>query len=96
MQIDTLTLFFKLAVLLIYGGICIMGLIFGFALDVYRKINELLNLEFFSRQIVNPLDIHFTTIDDWLAVHNKIVGPLLAALALIDIIGLFNIIDTFA
>jgi hypothetical protein len=93
MVIDTFVFLYKFTVAAIYGSICILSLVFTFDLDAYLRINELLNLEFLSHQIINPLATRITTIDDWLISHNIMVGPILTLLSLADIVLLYRLLD---
>jgi len=82
-------------IFLIYGTICIISLIFTFSLDTYNNIDEKLNLEILSTQVVTVLDTNINFLEIWIMNHNKIVGPLLTALSLIDMKLFFNIIRDF-
>ena len=80
---------------MIYGTICIISLIFTLSLDTYNNIDEKLNLEILSTQVVTVLDTNINFLEIWIMNHNKIVGPLLTALSLIDMKLFFNIIRDF-
>lgn len=82
-------------IFLIYGTICIISLIFTFSLDTYNNIDEKLNLEILSTQVVTVLDTNINFLEIWIMNHNKLVGPLLTALSLIDMKLFFNIIRDF-
>jgi len=82
-------------IFLIYGTICIISLIFTLSLDTYNNIDEKLNLEILSTQVVTVLDTNINFLEIWIMNHNKIVGPLLTALSLIDMKLFFNIIRDF-
>jgi hypothetical protein len=83
MQLDTLlnyTVFFT------YGAACMLSIIFTFSLESYRKISEKLNLDVFQGPtIVGILERDIDWLDNWLVRHNKIVGPLLILLSIVDL-----------
>lgn len=82
-------------VFFIYGFICIINLIFTFSLPLYRKIEEILNLEIFKSTSLKPWEININRFDILLKRHNIIAGPLLIILAIIDIRLWFDIIWFF-
>jgi len=79
-------------IFLVYGTICVISLIFTFSLETYNKIDEKLNLEIFSSHIVTILDTNINFIEVWIMNHNRIFGPLLTILSLIDLKLFFDII----
>lgn len=82
-------------VFFIYGAICIICVIFTFAFETYYKINNTFNLIVFNFPIfITVLDrIYIDCLDVWMERHNKIVGPFLIALSLIEMQSGFNIIN---
>jgi len=80
------------SIFLIYGTICVISLIFTFSLETYNMIDEKLNLEIFSSHIVTILDTNINFIEVWIMNHNRVVGPLLTILSLIDLKLFFDII----
>ena len=55
-------------------------------------IDEKLNLEIFSSHIVTILDTNINFMEVWIMNHNRVVGPLLTILSLIDLKLFFDII----
>jgi len=90
---DTLTILLTGLIFLLYGGICGVGLIFTFALNLYHKLDAVLDFNIIRPKILTPLERNAYLIDDWLISHNKVVGPLLTLLGLIDLKLSFNIIN---
>jgi hypothetical protein len=94
-EFDFLIFFGQFVVLLIYGAIFIVSIIFTFFINTYNRIDEFLSSGFIMPKIMNPLERNIDLFDDWLVTHNKIIGPLLSFLSLIDIFLLFKIIEVF-
>jgi len=92
MGLDSFYILFSSIIFLVYGTICIVCIIFTFFLDLYLKLDEKLNLNVISNKILTPLDINIDKIDAWLIERNRIVGPLLMLLSLVDMKLSFNII----
>ena len=92
MELDAFNTLLVTWVIFVYGNICIISLIFTFSLEIYSKIDQELNLEIISTRIINPLDIYIDKFDAWMTQHNKIVGPLLFLLSVIDLKLLYNAI----
>jgi len=80
------------SIFLTYGTICVISLIFTFSLETYNMIDEKLNLEIFSSHIVTILDTNINFMEVWIMNHNRVVGPLLTILSLIDLKLFFDII----
>jgi len=94
MEFNSLNLLLSIIIFLIYGSVCVLSIIFTFFLDTYLKINDELNLEFFSSQITNPLEgTYIDTFDQWVVKNNKIIGPILILLSVIDMKFLFWIVN---
>jgi hypothetical protein len=84
-------------VFFIYGIVFMISVIFTVSLETYSKINEKLNLEIFSSKvIIGILEKDIDWLDNWLVRHNKIVGPLLIILSLIDLAFWLETIKLFA
>ena len=84
-------------VLFIYGTVCIISIIFTFSIDTYSKISEKLNSEIISgRVIVDFLEKNIDWLDNWLVNNNKIVGPVLILLSIVDLKLWLDIIKLFA
>lgn len=83
----------KSIIFFIYGGVVIISVIFTLSVDTYIRINDLLNIMFSSQKTISPIEEDIDIIDDWLITHNKIIGPILALLSLLDIVILFRITD---
>lgn len=96
MEPQSTNLWISVLLYFIYGGICIVGLIFTFSIETYRKIDQMFNLEMVISQFMNPLlDRRIGVIEAWLSKHNRIVGPVLITLSLIDLKLTFNLINSF-
>ena len=79
-------------VFFIYGTICLISLIFTLSIDTYNSIDEKLKLEILSSPITTPLDKSINIVDNWILENNKVFGPLLTVLSLVDMKLFFNII----
>jgi len=79
-------------VFFIYSSVCIISIIFTFSLDAYIKIDEKLNLDIFSNPIITSLEIKIDWFDKWAMQHNKVLGPILIILSIIDLKILFTLI----
>ncbi|HTZ11370.1 MAG TPA: hypothetical protein VMD04_03195 [Candidatus Margulisiibacteriota bacterium] len=79
-------------VFFVYSAICLISLIFTFSVDTYNSIDEKLKLEVFPSPLITPLDKSINIVDNWVLENNKIIGPLLAVLSLVDMKSFFNII----
>jgi hypothetical protein len=90
---DVLIILLTGFIFLLYGSICGVGLIFTFALNLYHRLDAVLDLNIVRPKILTPLETNVYRIDDWLVSHNKVVGPLLTLLGLIDLKLSFNIIN---
>ena len=78
----------------IYGGICIVALIFTFSVETYYKIDGIFNLELVISQFTNPLlDRRVGGVEAWLVKYNRFVGPVLIVLSLVDLKLTFNHIN---
>lgn len=95
MEADLFIILCKFIVLFIYGTICILSIIFTFAINTYIRLSEFLDLEFLSRKTTNPLERNIDFIEDWLISYNKIIGPLLILLSLWDIVMFFKVLNSF-
>ena len=84
-------------VFFVYGTVCIISTIFTFSLETYFKIDRKLNLIVLDLPLfITILDrIYIDSIDIWMTRHNKIIGPLLILLSLLDMQSCFNIINHF-
>jgi hypothetical protein len=95
MILDTFNLFFlNFMLFFIYGSICIVSTLFTFFLDTYRKIDETLNLDVFITPFKSPLDREIDFFNVWLTNHNRIVGPILILISLVDLKFWFDFINT--
>jgi len=79
-------------VFFIYSSVCIISIIFTFSLDAYLKINEKLKLDIFSTPIITSLEIKIDWFDKWAMQHNKVLGPILIILSIIDLKIIFTLI----
>ena len=94
MGIDTFAIFYQASIIVIYGSITLICILFTFFLDKFERLNETLNLEFLSRKILTPLERNIDAFDDWLIAHNRIVGPVLIFFALLDL-GMLSKVSLF-
>lgn len=92
MDIDVFIIFSMGLVVLVYGTIVVIALIFTFSLETYLHFNKVLNLEFLSAEYKNPLERNKYSFDDWLSVYNKIFGPVLSLLSLWILVSMYKII----
>lgn len=92
MEIDFLDLFVWAAILITYGIICFISLILSLSRETFQAIEEALNTNLISNKIVNPvIESNINFINEWLLSNNKVVGPILVILSLLDIKILFTI-----
>jgi hypothetical protein len=68
----------------IYGGICLISLIFTFAIGLYMRIDERLNEYFLVSRFTTPLEIEIDFFDRWLVNHHRPIGLVLVFLSLFD------------
>ncbi|MCM8781714.1 MAG: hypothetical protein NC828_01475 [Candidatus Omnitrophica bacterium] len=93
MGIDPFNLLLSGIVFFIYSTICIISTIFTFSLQTYRKIDEIVKLEIIPSRILTPLEKNIYWIDTWLMSNNKIIGPILIVLSILDLRFSFEIIN---
>ena len=93
MGFDIFNLLLSSMLFFLYGSICVIAIIFTFSLDIYIKIDEMLKLDILSTRILTPLEININWLDNWMKSHNKILGPILILLSLIDLKLLVDIIN---
>jgi len=84
--------FLSTVALLVYGGICIICAIFTFSIETYSKIEDKINFEIFSTRFVTALDTNINFFDIWMTRNNKITGPILVFLSLLELKLFFKII----
>lgn len=87
-------MFLGLIIYTIYGGICLIGILFCFSPNIFNIIDEKLNLELAARQMSNPLNINVFSFDEWMKQNHRIAGLALALLSLLDLKLYIDIIDT--
>jgi hypothetical protein len=68
----------------IYGATLIMSVLFTFFIELYIKIEEILNFSFGQTSSAS-LGKGQNLFDLWMFNHNKLVGPILIALSVINI-----------
>ena len=94
MEAHSINMWISVLLYFIYGGICIVALIFTFSVETYYKIDGVFNLEMVISQFINPLlDRRVGTIEAWLIKRNRFVGPILIVLSLVDLKLTFNLIN---
>jgi hypothetical protein len=84
--------FLSTVAVLVYGGICIIAAIFTLSIETYSKIEDKINFGIFSNSLVTVLDTNINFFDLWLTRNNKIIGPILVLLSLLDLKLFFAII----
>ena len=89
---DTFTLSLSALAFLLYGAICIISIFFTFFLDVYRRMEERLGFNIIPYAGLTPLEVNIFSFNTWLVEHNKIIGPFLILLSILDLKLLFDII----
>jgi len=94
MCFDPLNLLFSFLVFLIYASVCGIAIIFTFFPDIYVKIDEKLNLDVVTARVLTPLELNIDWFDDWLMTHNKIIGPILILLSMVDLKLFFQILSS--
>jgi hypothetical protein len=95
MEINTIDFILASAVFIIYGSICIIAIIFTFALDTYIKIHDALNFHVFSTPILTPIERSIDWFDAWAMKNHGLIGPFLIMLSIIDLKAFFDIINAF-
>lgn len=94
MEAHSINMWISVLLYFIYGGICIVALIFTFSMETYYKIDGVFNLELVISQFINPLlDRRVGTIEAWLIKYHRFVGPVLIVLSLVDLKLTFNLIN---
>jgi len=91
---DPFVITLNIIAFLIYSTICIISTIFTFSLDTYNKLDGFLKINIIKPHILTPLEMNIYYIDSWLMYNNKIVGPLLILLSLVDLKLSFDIINS--
>jgi hypothetical protein len=84
MSFDTFSIITSALVFFIYGTSCLISLIFTFFLDTYRIIDAAVKIDIIPSCVITPLERNIDIIDVWLIEHNKIAGPFMIILSLID------------
>ncbi len=92
MQIDSFNLILALAIFLIYAAACVLSAVLTFSLELYRKIEDKLNLDIINSRIITPLERDVNSFNDWMLKNNKIIGPVLILLSIVDIQFSFHIL----
>ena len=93
MEVNFFDLVVNTIIFFIYGSACFISLIFTVSLEYYERLNNLMNLEFFSIKMVQPIESNIDKLDLWLMSHNRIVGPLFIIVTLLEMRFFFNIIN---
>lgn len=79
----------------VYGFTCVVAIIFTFSLDIYQKIDEKLNLDVFASKILIPIEVNIGWFNNWMMRHNRVFGPVLIILSLVDLKIFFSMINFF-
>jgi hypothetical protein len=92
MEFNPLILVCRYCIIIIYAIICFISIIFTFFIERYEYLNELLELEIINSLRLTILESSKVSIDDWLFIHHRVVGPILFLLSLFDAHMLNNLI----
>ncbi|MDP2940926.1 MAG: hypothetical protein Q8N85_01540 [Candidatus Omnitrophota bacterium] len=92
MQIDSFNLILALAIFLIYAAAFVLSAVLTFSLGLYRKIEDRLNLDIINSRVITPLERNVNSFNDWMLKNNKIIGPVLILLSIVDIKLSFNVL----
>lgn len=87
---DPLIFLAKCLVLFIYGTALIISIIFTLFINMFNRLNEILNLSFVSTKTLNPLESNIDFLNEWLIARNKVIGPVLILLSLWDTVILLR------
>jgi len=87
---DSLIFLAKYFVLFIYGAALIISIIFTFFINTFNRLNEILNVSFVSTKTLNPLESNVDFLNEWLIARNKVIGPILILLSLLDMVILLR------
>ena len=79
-------------IIVLYGTICFINIIFTLFIDKYQSLNEILEFELINSRPLTILESNIINIDEWLFAHHAIVGPILFLLSLFDACTLSNLI----
>ncbi|MDD5565591.1 MAG: hypothetical protein PHG31_01690 [Candidatus Omnitrophica bacterium] len=90
---NTLVFLLNWFVFLLYSSICIISLIFTFSIKTYQRIDDYLSSELISLPMLTALDKSIEALDLWFMSHNRIVGPILVLLSVVDLKLYFNVIN---
>jgi len=93
MALDPFNLLLAASVFFVYGAICTVSMIFTFALDTYREIDAKIMSEIIPAKTLMPFEKNINRLDDWLIEHNKLIGPILILLSIIDMKLSFELIN---
>jgi hypothetical protein len=91
-MLDPINLLLSFFVFSIYAAVCGVAILFTFSLDLYLQLDERMKLNIIASRIVTPLESTIISLDDWLKSHNRIIGPALIVLSMIDMKLFFDII----
>ena len=86
-------LLLNIFIFIIYGGACLLSLIFTVSLDTYNLLDEKLNLEIFPNPVITPMDTQINFLSRWLIKYHTIVGSLLALSSLLALRSMFILIN---
>ena len=91
MGFDLIISLLRLFIVVTYGVICLINIIFSFFLDKYQRLNDLLEIEIFSSQTLTVLESNLNNIDEWFFAHHRVAGLILFFLSLFDAYMLNNL-----
>jgi len=93
MEQNTLGLFLSGIIFFMYSAACILSLVLTFSNEAFRKLDEKLSSELVSTPTLSPvLEKKITHINNWIVTRNRIVGPILIVLSIINLNFCFLII----
>jgi len=82
-------------IFVLYGGACLLSLIFTISLDTYSRLDEKLNLEIFPNPVITPMDAEMNSFSLWLAKYHRVVGSLLVFFSLLSLKSIFILVNYF-
>jgi hypothetical protein len=94
MEFNPIIVLLSAVIFFVYGSICVISAMFTFFIESYHKLDEKLNINMLSSKILTPLDADIDILDVWMFEHNKVVGPLLILLCLVDMKLTFSLLNT--
>lgn len=86
-------LLLNIFIFILYGGACLLSLVFTVSLDTYNLLDEKLSLEIFPNPVITPMDMQINFFSRWLTKYHRIVGSLLVLFSLMSLKSMFVLIN---